>query len=111
VWRGPYSAITAYVTGDLVSFGGSTYFATGSTTGTAPPAAPWNLVAQVGATGATGATGAPGASPSADPNAKGCVNHGATAGTARPTWAGSIEWYGSVTPTNAIAGDTWVKTA
>jgi hypothetical protein len=42
---------------------------------------------------------------------KGYVNHGATAGTARPTGYASIEWYGSVTPSNAVIGDTWVNTA
>jgi hypothetical protein len=42
---------------------------------------------------------------------KGFVNHGSTAGTARPTGYASVEWYGSVTPSNAIAGDTWVDTA
>lgn len=43
-------------------------------------------------------------------NGKGFVNHGSTAGTARPTGFASIEWYGSVQPTNAVAGDTWVDT-
>jgi hypothetical protein len=42
---------------------------------------------------------------------KGFVNHGATAGTARPSGYASVEWYGSVTPTNAVTGDTWVDTA
>lgn len=42
---------------------------------------------------------------------KGVVVHGATAGTARPTGFPSIEWIGSVAPTNAIDNDTWVNTA
>jgi hypothetical protein len=42
---------------------------------------------------------------------KGFVNHGSTAGTARPSGYASVEWYGSVTPSNAITGDTWVDTA
>jgi hypothetical protein len=42
---------------------------------------------------------------------KGFVNHSSTAGTARPTGYASVEWYGSVTPSNAVAGDTWVDTA
>lgn len=42
---------------------------------------------------------------------KGFVNHGAVAGTARPAGYPSVEWIGSVTPTNAIDGDTWVNTA
>ncbi len=41
---------------------------------------------------------------------KGYVNHGATAGTARPTGYASVEWVGSVSPTNAVDGDTWVNT-
>ncbi len=39
------------------------------------------------------------------------VNHGSTAGTTRPTDALYVEWYGSVTPSNAISGDTWIDTA
>jgi len=42
---------------------------------------------------------------------KGYVNHGAAAGTARPTGYVSVEWIGSVSPTNAVNGDTWVNTA
>ena len=42
---------------------------------------------------------------------KGFVNHGVTAGTARPTGHASIEWVGSVEPTNAVDGDTWIDTA
>lgn len=42
---------------------------------------------------------------------KGWVNHGSTAGTARPTGYASVEWYGSVQPSNAQVGDTWVDTA
>lgn len=38
---------------------------------------------------------------------KGFVNHGAVAGTVRPTGFASVEWYGTVEPTNAIDGDTW----
>lgn len=40
--------------------------------------------------------------------AKGYVNHGATAGTARPTGFASIEWRGTVAPTNATTADTWI---
>ena len=42
---------------------------------------------------------------------KAVVNHGATAGTARPSGYGSVEWIGSVEPTNAVDGDTWVDTS
>lgn len=81
-----------------------------------------------GATGATGPQGDPGVVQSVvagagievndtDPanpevaissvNSKGFVNHGSTAGTARPSGYASIEWFGTVEPTNAINGDTW----
>jgi hypothetical protein len=42
---------------------------------------------------------------------KGFVNHGATAGTARPSGYASVEWFGSVEPTNAVNGDSWVDTS
>lgn len=42
---------------------------------------------------------------------KGYVNHGSTAGTARPVGYVSVEWTGSVEPTNAVNGDTWVDTS
>ena len=41
---------------------------------------------------------------------KGTVVHGAVAGTARPSGFLSIEWIGSVEPSNAIDGDTWIDT-
>lgn len=39
------------------------------------------------------------------------VNHGSTAGTARPDVDGIVEWIGSVEPTNAINNDIWIETA
>lgn len=39
------------------------------------------------------------------------VNHGATAGTSRPSVSGIVYWIGSVEPTNANNGDVWVDTA
>ena len=44
-------------------------------------------------------------------NGKGYINHGTTAGTTRPSGFVSIEWHGSVEPTNAINGDTWIDTS
>lgn len=38
----------------------------------------------------------------------GYVNHGATAGTARPSGFAAVQWVGSVEPTNAIDGDLWI---
>lgn len=42
---------------------------------------------------------------------KGVVSHGAVASIARPTGFDSVEWIGSVEPSNAIDGDTWVDTS
>jgi hypothetical protein len=60
-WRGTWSATTAYAANDGVNYNGSSYVATAATTGSAPPAAPWQLVAQQGATGPTGPAGSTGA--------------------------------------------------
>lgn len=43
-------------------------------------------------------------------NVKGTINHGATAGTTRPSGFDSVEWQGTVTPDNAINGDTFIDT-
>lgn len=40
----------------------------------------------------------------------GYVNHGATAGTTRPTGYAAICWLGSVEPTNAVNNDIWIDT-
>ncbi|WP_336801490.1 hypothetical protein [Kaistia sp. MMO-174] len=53
-WRGPYSAGTAYVARDAVSYGNSSWVAKVATTGNAPPALPaisntwWDLMASKG---------------------------------------------------------------
>lgn len=36
------------------------------------------------------------------------VNHGATAGTARPANAVMVIWSGTVQPTNAVSPDIWI---
>jgi len=38
------------------------------------------------------------------------INHGATAGTARPVGWGMVIWYGSVQPTNMVAPDICIRT-
>lgn len=38
---------------------------------------------------------------------KGFVAHGTNANVARPSGYASIEWFGTVEPTNAVNGDTW----
>ncbi len=43
-------------------------------------------------------------------NVKGHVAHGGTAGTARASGFTSVEWVGTVEPTNAVNGDTWIDT-
>lgn len=39
------------------------------------------------------------------------INHGATAGTTRPSTTNPVVWVGSVEPTNATNGDVWIDTA
>jgi hypothetical protein len=42
------------------------------------------------------------------------IDHGSTAGTARPAGASSyayVRWRGTVEPTNWVAGDEWVDTS
>lgn len=57
-WLGAWSGATAYVEGDLVQSGGSTYTCISDHTNHAPPNGTyWELVASKGDTGATGATG------------------------------------------------------
>ncbi len=41
---------------------------------------------------------------------KGVINHGGTAGTARPSNFDSVEWLGTVEPSNAANDDTWIDT-
>ena len=43
-------------------------------------------------------------------NVKGHVFHDSTAGTSRASGFTSVEWVGSVEPTNAVNGDTWIDT-
>ena len=43
-------------------------------------------------------------------NVKGHIEHGGTAGTGRPSGFTSVEWVGTVEPTNASNGDTWIDT-
>lgn len=38
----------------------------------------------------------------------GFVNHGSTAGTARPSGYAMVIWYGTVQPTNMSVGDLWI---
>lgn len=69
-----------------------------------------NIRGTTGATGPQGPAGVTGATGPSGANVKGFVNHGTVASTARPSGYASIEWYGSATPANAQAGDTWIDT-
>jgi hypothetical protein len=42
---------------------------------------------------------------------KGFISHGTTAGAARPSGYASVEWLGSVQPTNMANNDTWIDTS
>lgn len=55
------------------------------------------------------ATGVKWATPAAAPTVT-FVNHGASAGTARPTGFDMVIWYGSVQPTNIVAPDVVIRT-
>lgn len=51
VWRGAWSASTAYAAGDAVSSQGSAYIATAPSTGVQPPGTGWDLLAAMGQAG------------------------------------------------------------
>lgn len=56
-WKGFWSSSTAYVSGDAVSYGGSSYIATAASSDKPPPAAGrWSLLALEGPAGADGNT-------------------------------------------------------
>jgi hypothetical protein len=62
-WTGEWNSLVMYSQNDIVTFGGSSYIATGAAWMTAPPPnapAVWSLFAARGATGANGAVGAAG---------------------------------------------------
>jgi hypothetical protein len=57
VFQGTWLIGVTYATGDAVFFNGSSYISlSGGNTGNTPPAAPWALLAQQGATGPAGTT-------------------------------------------------------
>src|SRR5215472_7717801 len=115
-WTGTFSGATAYNPGDAVFYNGSSYVASAATTGTAPPAAPWQLLAQQGATGAqgpqgnvgptgpqgaTGATGAQGATGATGPQGPQGAQ-GATGATGATGVPGPVTvWRGTFSPATA----------
>lgn len=95
-WMGAWSA-GEYEAGQAVSHDGSSYIAN-TTTSEEPPNADWDVLAAKGEAGGI------------DPgDGLVVVQHGATAGTARPT-AGIVYWMGSVAPDNKLVGDLWLET-
>ena len=56
-WEGAWDNATAYQVDDTVSHGGSTYIAVADSTGSQPPSADWELVAQKGTDGTNGTNG------------------------------------------------------
>lgn len=79
-WRGTYAAATGYVLGDAVNLNGSSYVATGPTTGNTPIAGSnstyWNYIALKGDPGTAGTAGTAGATGATGPG----VPTGGTAG-------------------------------
>jgi len=117
-WRGAWSATTTYAANDGVNYQGSSYVATAATTGSTPPAAPWQLVAQQGATGPTGATGPQGPTGATGPQgATGATgpqgSTGATGAQGLPGTPGSVWWTGSGAPASGtgVQGDYYLNSA
>ena len=54
VWRGPWAAETVYAANDAVSHNGSAYVAVSENTGSEPPSANWNTLAEKGDQGEVG---------------------------------------------------------
>lgn len=69
------------------------------------------VITTIDAPAGQGPQGIAGVDATISANTKGFVNHGSTASTARPATYGSVEWYGSVQPTNATSTDTWFDTS
>jgi hypothetical protein len=103
-WRGPWSAATSYGLNDAVSFGGSSYIATGASAGAEPSVSVgWNLLAQVGATGSTGLQG-----PTGQPGATGAQGVQGVQGVAGPKGAtGSIGPIGLPGPAGSANSQAW----
>jgi len=56
-WKGEWADSNAYLAGDVISFNGSAYVATGPSTNSQPPAPEWELLAKKGDIGLTGPPG------------------------------------------------------
>lgn len=88
VWRGAWSATTAYAKNDMVSSGGSSWIATAASTGQQPPASSWTLLATGGAQGPQGDPGPAGpAGPAGPKGDQGDTGPAGPAGPVGPTGA------------------------
>jgi hypothetical protein len=67
VWQGAWNGSTAYQVNDAVQYQGSSYIAIAASSGSAPPAAAWDVLAAKGNAGAQGVAGPQGATGGAGP--------------------------------------------
>ncbi len=96
---GAWSNLTAYAAGDAVSYGGSSYIASGAVTGNAPGVSPlWQLLAQKGDTGAAGSQGIQGI--------QGPVGSAGPAGSTGAQGVPGLQWKGAWNgSTGYVTGD------
>ena len=87
-FRGAWSSGPAYVTGDAVSYSGSSWIATAPVSGTPPGSAgQWSLLAQAGSSGAAGPQGATG--PAGPQGSSGSMGANGAAGSPGLVWRGA----------------------
>jgi hypothetical protein len=107
-WKGAWSSTTAYVIGDAVSFGGSSYIATAPSTDQQPPnAAFWDILAQKGDTGNQGTQGIQG--PAGPAGADGAQGPAGSQGPAGPAGPEGLVWRGAWNSATAYAVDDAVS--
>lgn len=96
-WAGPWSGAVAYVSGDAVSYGGSSYIAIAASTNAQPDTNPssWSPLALAGAAGAAGPAGTTGATGPAGPQG--------------PAGASVVNWRGAWASGTAYAVDDGVS--
>ena len=88
LFRGAWSASSAYQTGDAVSYGGSSWIAIAPTSGSEPgTVAQWSLLAQQGSPGTTG--------PKGDTGATGAKGDTGSAGATGATGDPGLNWRGT----------------
>ncbi len=91
-FRGVWNGTSAYVTGDAVSYNGSSFIATSAISGTPPgTAGQWSLLARQGDAGGAGPAGAPGAA--------GAAGQTGAPGATGATGAPGLNWLGTYNAT------------